>query len=182
MSTIYDLASEIALQLGESWKADEDVATFYARIIGPSGVKLSIRRDKTKVRVTGIYPGGLPYNYRHDGAYGTERPPYIGVSESRGAAIIAKEIRRRFLPRCLSLLAQCQEKQAADVAYEKKKTETKETLVAAFGGKTVFDHSIHFRAASCHGVIEVNSSIDVRLEDMSLDTALRLAEFLGVTE
>lgn len=178
MSTIHDLANEIALQLGNPWKADRDVATFYARIIGPSGAKLHIRRDKAKARVTGVYPGELPYGYRHDGAYGTEKPPYIGVSESRGAAIIAKEIRRRFLPKYLPLLTLCKEKRVADEVYEKKKAETKEALVAAFNGKIVFDHSIHFRVASCYGVAEVNSSINIKLENMSLDAALKLAEFL----
>lgn len=181
MNTIHDLAGKIALQLGNPWKVDEDIATFYARIVEPSGGKLRIQRvqqDKSRIRVTGVYPGELPYGYRHDGAYGTEKPPYITVSIDRGMTVIAKEIRRRFLPKYLPLLTLCKENQAAEEAHKKKKAETKEMLVTAFDGKIIFDHSIHFRVASCYGVIEVNSSIDVKLEDMSLDAALKLAEFL----
>jgi len=178
MNALHELAREIAQELGKPWEADEVDASFYTRIIHPDGAKLSVRFDKDKLRVTGVYPGGLPYTHRHDGAYGTEKPPYISVSKSRGAATIAKEINRRFLPKYLPLFEQCKKNQAEEQSYEQEKAAARESLAAAFGGKIIFDSSVHFRVPSCHGSAEVHGSIGVKLEDMSLDAALRLAEFL----
>lgn len=81
------LATEIAVALGESWTAHDDLT------LTNNHEQLILSVDHDRVCVSGCWPQETATAHMHRLDYGT-----ISVAVSRGATIIAKETRRRLLP------------------------------------------------------------------------------------
>lgn len=90
------LIDDVASALGDGWSheaTDENIRYGFTHLAGPNGARLSIGHDRYrsggKLEISGAYPDNQVYGL----------PTIkIGVGETRGAAVIAKEISRRVLP------------------------------------------------------------------------------------
>lgn len=95
------LAAQIARELGSGWSVDTP-NEWNVRLIGPNREHLPMHvpwNSKGQVRISGSYPIGITT------LYGVSLPG-IGVSASRGAKAIAKEITRRLLPEYAPVLVE----------------------------------------------------------------------------
>jgi len=101
--SLVEFAEQVANEMEEEWKVDTEKEYQYHRVVleGPRDGVISIVVDRgwensNRVRIFGGYPTyeGVTVLSSHDTKF-----PEIGVAISRGAAVIAREIQRRFLPK-----------------------------------------------------------------------------------
>lgn len=128
--TVEELATQVAAELGEGWAlADCDRRSSGIHIVNPEGVYLFLRdpdeyghgrsNEKGKVRISGSFTKSPGYQAGDGPHYGLHRhAPEIMVSTSRGAAVIAKEIRRRLLAEVEEGFAEARANIARRVANE----------------------------------------------------------------
>lgn len=120
MTTDFDiLARDVAdnlsmLDTARAWSVGERLHSSSVALVADDGHELILSGNGKGVRVSGRYPRRDHDNSSllHHGPNGDE-PPAIGVSISRGAQTIAKEIKRRLLPDYLNLWHQAQERYQA---------------------------------------------------------------------
>lgn len=164
----------------------------WAEIKGPEGQAFSLHFEgygnQGKLRVTGTFPR------TNDGEYigiprGTSDPE-IGVSLSRGAETIAKEITRRFLPEYLPILAMVQKtKQERDLIAAMVASNTA-ALAAAFEEplsknettrkETLKNGHLHVGSHRCfYGEARISTTtVNLTLGSIPLATAHKIAALL----
>jgi hypothetical protein len=142
-TTLTELAAAIAAELGDGWTL-EPQDRHYTYLAGPA-CRLHLRqptyppRDAARVEISGSYPHrpGAPYRSPRD--YGLvergQTEPSISVAASRGAATIAKEIRRRLLAEVERITAGILERHAQEAAHAAVTLTNAEQLAAALGGR-----------------------------------------------
>ncbi len=135
--------------------------------------------NQGKLKISGVYP------CTNDGGYigvPNDTPdPAIGVSLSRGAETIAKEIIRRFLPDYLPVLAMVQKiKQERDTRAAKLAANTK-ALVEAFEVTFPIERPDIHQNAMKHGHFHIGShrcfSGEVRVSETTADLKLSSIPF-----
>jgi hypothetical protein len=120
---------EIGLSLDWSKKDRLNIATW----AWPKYTKL----DRGEVRSETITPSSL-YDPK-------ESSPSISVAWNRGPEVIAKEIKRRFLPEYERIYARCAEKAASYQKHENESRQNWENICAAIGKDT--RHNRHYVSA-----------------------------------
>lgn len=178
----------IARAMGIGWQCEKNIHDV-PYLIGPDGAKLWFGFDaynkKDKLRISGTYPSNargemyqLPYGVAN---------PVIGVSIDRGGETIAKAIKTRLLPEYLPLLQKAIERNASHDAWKDKQAARTKELAAAFGvtdklkPEHVNDGKFYSYSSITHGYsIEgrVGGSIDLKIENISMETAKKIAEII----
>ena len=95
-----ELVEQTAKILGFTVVPDEDETYAGIHVDDPDGRTVFIHRewqDKKKLVVSGNYPGLWEDLQRAQRVTGIETVPRIGMTISRGAEVLAKEMKRRFL-------------------------------------------------------------------------------------
>lgn len=170
------LAQEVAPLLGEGWAYDttRDDYTWAAFIDGPNGARLMIAAPAytpapAKLEINALLPDGsrdvLRYNEngRHE----------IGVSESRGAQVIAREITRRLLPAYLEQLADVQTRITKQQHAAATRAEVVQSLALAFRGSVASNGHRPDEARFGHGSRDYYGSVTVRHDATKVDLEMR---------
>jgi hypothetical protein len=143
--SLTELAAAIAAELGEGWTHDPQ-DRHYSYLRGPNRVSLHLRRptyppkDAARLEISGSYPHRPGQPYRSPRDYGlVERngaEPSISVAGAKGAAAIAKEIRRRLpLAEVERITAGILARHAQDADHEQLTTRNAEQLARALDGR-----------------------------------------------
>lgn len=159
--TARQIAREVAPLLGEGWVFD-DRDSAGASIAGPDDAELFFYLgygSKGKVTISSSYPNGT---YQKVWKYDRFE---IGVSVSRGAAVIAKEIQRRLLPDYLPELARVRQAIADHDAAEARRDSVAEVLGKIVGSEARGGEIRLYHSGGYHGAINVGHGGDnVRIE------------------
>lgn len=136
LAELFTLAREVATALGDGWSPlpNEPGYGYWPQIAGPDGATVFLRREGAKVEVHADYPGNDAYDVKH---------LTIGVSVSRGAATIAREIQRRLLPEYLPELARVQAHIADRGRMRAARMALAEELAAPIGARVVNDDRLN---------------------------------------
>jgi hypothetical protein len=173
-------AALIAAAMGEGWSVDDDprFAEYPgAYLMGPDDVRIYLRFEphghKGKVAVHTAFPD----SYRR--VYTSDIPDLtIYVGKDRGPDVIAKEIKRRFLPDYLPALALIRERVAEHEAGERESARVC-ALLAAIPGWS--EHGETFYGP--HGMrIDVRWGGSINFERGSLPVELGLAVATLISE
>ena len=194
------LTRDIAFLLNEGEKTvkwtfkplDEPYPTQYIK--GPNESELAIRIEtygsrKGRIEVHGNFHIGRNREFidvREWNHSTSERCklPEISVSGTRGAAAIAKEIKRRFLPEYLPLLQKAIDKRDAANSYEDK-TRANLTVLAAVVNASVPTERERSTASFYHndkayGDIQVSGdSVSLKLSSLTMQQANRILAMLA---
>lgn len=198
------LTVEVAAHLGEGWSvkryppADEESYSRLPDIVHTDGRSFDLspctypHSDIGKVNVSANWPtpGGehnprvMPSDLRNP----EEQHPTIKVSISRGAATIAKEINRRFLPEYTRILGRIREKIQRDNEWEAGKDATFARLCTEVGLPDRMKHTHDLKthhypgpgADGGYGDIVVNSpdSVSIKFSSVPADVAIRALKVL----
>jgi hypothetical protein len=201
------LAAEIAKHLGESWKVDEpkkwsagsDTSSYepphwvYLQGEGYERLHLRYTDEGERISVSGWYPTSERGEVI-DRLYPTVGPsiaicdaePCAKIAVSRGAATIAKEINRRFLPKYREILALVVERKAYLDKYEAAQANSFERLATAFGTRRIteqerknhkFSLSHLISGLDMYGDASVsNVTAELHLRSVPIDLAVKIAE------
>jgi hypothetical protein len=193
------LTQEIVFFLNEGettvrWKfkpLDEPYPTQY--ISGPNEAELAIRIEtygsrKGRVEVHGNFHIGRNREFidvREWNHSTSERCklPEISVSGTRGAAAIAKEIKRRFLPEYLPLLQKAIEKRDAANAHEDKTRANLVTLAAIVNARVPEERdrttTSFYHNDKAYGDIQCcGDSVTLKLSSLTVEQAKRILTML----
>lgn len=195
---VKELAIAVALLLGLGWDvAKRDFSTtdrFY--LTGPGGEHIDLDiapATRDKLHISGTIPNRNPETKWGEGA-GVS----IQVAHSRGAVVIAKEIKRRFLPDYQKALAERIEQNRAKANHEAKRTAVARRVMEAFGETPTIEalkgdtHRInsyreegsHYPAGYGHVQVYADSSVNIKLDSVPVAMALEIAaifrKFKGV--
>jgi hypothetical protein len=187
---LVELTKAIAKELGNAWTfkpMDEPYPTQY--ITGPNEAELAIRIEtygsrKGRIEVHGNFHIGHNREFidvREWNHSTSERCklPEISVAGNRGAAAIAKEITRRFLPEYLPLLQKAIDKRDAANSYEDKCRKNL-TLLAGIVNADVPTERDRTTASFYHndkayGDIQVSGdSVTLKLSSLTMEQAKRI--------
>src|SRR4029077_333144 len=191
-TNLIQLTKDVAFFLNEgdttpAWTfkpMDEPYPTQY--ISGPNEAELSIRIEtygsrKGRVEVHGNFHIGRNREFIDVREWnGSERAklPEISVSGERGAQAIAKEIKRRFLPAYLPLLAKAIARRVEANTYEDKTRANLAMLAEIVGARLPEDHgrtTTYFTG----GDIQVSGdSITLKLSSLSVEQAKQILEMM----
>jgi len=191
-TNLIQLTKDVAFFLNEgettpAWTfkpMDEPYPTQY--ISGPNEAELSIRIEtygsrKGRVEVHGNFHIGRNREFIDVREWnGSERAklPEISVSGERGAQAIAKEIKRRFLPAYLPLLAKAIARRDEANTYEDKTRANLAMLAEIVGARLPEDHgrtTTYFTG----GDIQVSGdSITLKLSSLSIEQAKQILEMM----
>lgn len=169
----FTLAREIAPALGDGWTVDDDREPYdwAAFINGPNGATVRIGVDRYgspesgKVECYAFLPNGSRDVLRYD----ENGRHVINVSESRGAAVIAREIARRLLPAYLEQLADVNGRIARQNAAATLRAETIESLARDFKGSVASNGHKPNEARFGHGSRDYYGSVEIRHDSKSVD-------------
>jgi hypothetical protein len=198
--TVQDLAAEIAAALGTGWEVAEtdEPMTHGHHIYNAEGVCLFIHdqdlgyarsNEKGKIRIDGS-PHKIPGFTNEDGPHryhlSGDKRPEIMVSKSRGAATIAKEIRRRLLDDVVREHNETVERIAKRQANERSQQRTVEELAAMIPGAYVRGGTVSTRigSGSMYGDFTVRHDgerIEANIRGLSVEQAKRIATVLAET-
>lgn len=131
------LASDVAAALGDGWRSEYDPDSFgryRATLHGPDDAKILMWRDRYgndgKLTVSGSYPDNNAYDVKH---------VKIGIGETRGAAVIAREIQRRLLPDYLPELVRIKKDNARRTDNRAARLRLAEELAGPIKGRVIDD-------------------------------------------
>jgi hypothetical protein len=191
-SQLIQLTKDVAFFLNEgeqtpAWTfkpMEEPYPTQY--IIGPNEAELSIRIEtygsrKGRIEISGNFHIGRGREFIDVREWnGSERSklPEISVSGERGAQAIAKEIKRRFLPEYLPLLAKAIARRNEANSYEDKTRANLATL-AEIAGARVPEERGRTTTYFTGGDIQVcGDSITLKLSSLSVEQAKQILEMM----
>lgn len=98
------LVTAVAVELGSGWTVQQPYC-WLTQLLGPQAAALAIAVPPTsvgKIQILGCYPRGA-------GLLTNLQTVKIGVSASRGPAVVAREISRRVLPLYMPELVRAQQ-------------------------------------------------------------------------
>jgi hypothetical protein len=192
---LVQLTQDIAKELGTDWTfkpLDEPYPTQYLK--GPNEAELAIRIEtygsrKGRVEVHGNFHIGRNREFvdvREWNHSTSERCklPEISISGNRGAAAIAKEIKRRFLPEYLPLLQKAITKRDEHASYEDK-THANLVILAAIVNASVPTERDRTTASFYHndkayGDIQVSGdSATLKLSSLTMKQAERILTLIA---
>lgn len=160
------LASAVSAELGEGWSLDAD-QNWSAQVRGPASQMLSLSsgsyNDLTRVVIHGVFPRD------HRGEYPYMRPAdkaEISVASDRGAAVIAKEIRRRLLPTYEPALAALLARQADALSDYERRLTFGTHVIEAWGRGDQAEDGKGYDVWLRHGAVRLGSypsSVDLQL-------------------
>lgn len=178
-------------RLMPGWSVEKSDCSWSATLKGPDGEGLHIdtsyhRLGRDKIRINGVYPreGG-----NHFGQAVTSNLPEIGVSVSRPAADIVKEINRRLLPRYREVLAKAREAQERHHSFQNGIEALAEELAKLVGYKKPPERPSHRSAgyvdipsdsSQFYGSAQINSpeSVDIAIHSARPEVARRVLKAL----
>jgi hypothetical protein len=162
------------------------------RLIDGQGHVISLNlpsgADRGKVHISGHWPQNGQYGPFCSPSEVREDSPSINCSLSRGYESIARDIQKRFLPEYLRIFVKCQERIAADNAYEARKAANWQKLVdtGLILGKL---HCGEWRGGVAmnagYGDVRMSSadSVQLDLRSLPIETAIRILRALkGVSD
>lgn len=151
------LTANIAVSLGDGWSGVVDDYAWSATLSGPDGaaVWLSPGDDGAKLEIHGNYPDNDAYDVKH---------VRIGVSVSRGAATIAREITRRVLPEYLTELSRIQAHIADRAAMKAKRRAFADELAEPIGARVEETDRTNDTRVTVWNGIRVTINLDYRAE------------------
>lgn len=189
---IEQLTREVAIFLGPAWKFEaQDENSVWQRIQGPGEAKLWLQLveygcDKGRVTVSGSL------NIGKNGQYWTTyenhnrvHPPVISVAESRGAEVIAKEIKRRLLPEYLRILALAVSQRDSQIAYENKRRNTLVELAKIVHARVPDGDDVgstsFYRNDAAYGKIQAHgdNTVSLDLHNCTLEQAQHILKFIA---
>jgi hypothetical protein len=192
-TNLIQLTKDIAFFLNEGeqrpdWTfkpMDEPYPTQY--ITGPNEAELSIRIEtygarKGRVEVSGNFHIGRNRQFVDVREWnGSERTklPEISVASERGAQAIAKEIKRRFLPEYLPLLAKAIARRDESNTYEDKSRANLATLAAIVNARVPAERdrtsTSFYHNDRAYGDIQVSGdSVTLKLSSLSVEQAKQI--------
>jgi hypothetical protein len=191
-SQLIQLTKDVAFFLNEGETApvwtfkpmDEPYPTQY--ITGPNEAELAIRIEtygarKGRIEISGNFHIGRDRQFVDVREWnGSERSklPGISVSGERGAQAIAKEIKRRFLPEYLPLLAKAIARRNESNTYEDK-TRANLPMLAEIAGARVPEERGRTTTYFTGGDIQVSGdSITLKLSSLSVEQAKQILEMM----
>jgi hypothetical protein len=191
-TNLIQLTKDIAFFLNEGETApvwtfkpmDEPYPTQY--IAGPNEAELAIRIEtygakKGRIEVHGNFHSGRNREFIDVREWnGSERAklPEISVAGDRGAQAIAKEIKSRFLPKYLPLLAKAIARRDEANSYEDK-TRANLTTLAKIAGARVPEDRGRTTTYFTGGDIQVSGdSITLKLSSLSVEQAKQILEMM----
>jgi hypothetical protein len=178
---IHIFSQKVAFELGSDWTVDFDDEGYVKYIKSlTSNAKLYLGQrygtKSTHVTISGTLHVGRDGQYVevYEGTgSGWHRASAgeISVAIARGPAIIAKEIKRRFLPEYLRILALANAKVLADTAYETDVRLNLLRLAKAAGTTVAFDDTNRWdkREAFSLGIGEVYGTIHASQKTATLE-------------
>ena len=187
---LVQLTKDIAKELGDAWMfkpMDEPYPTQY--INGPNEAEIAIRIEtygsrKGRVEVHGNFHIGREREFidvREWNHATSERCklPEISISGNRGAAAIAKEITRRFLPEYLPLLQKAIDKRDAAISWEDKTRANLVTLAAVVNASIPTERdrttASFYHNDKAYGDIQCSGdSVSLKLSSLTTEQAKRI--------
>lgn len=182
-----NLAREIAPLLGDGWAYDatrEDF-TWAAFIDGPNGERLQLAAPMYDAPGKVTIHANLPDGSRDVLRYDENGRHEIGVSESRGAQVIAREITRRLLPSYLEQLADVQARISRKNHAAEVRADVVANLARAFRGSVASNpDELRFGHGSrdYYGSVTVRhdaTAVDLEMHGVSVDIARKIAALLA---
>ena len=177
------LAVDVARWLGPGWarELDDDYAGTHV-VSGPVRLYICSARTAGQVAISGSLP---------DTTLRVDRP-HINVSLARGAKAIAKEVRRRLLPRHLAALERVLAYDAEQAHDHGARQVTLAKIAAMFPGSHVREITSAYKASDADVVIEAKgggrgtvhasgdaAELTIELRGVPADVALRMLELLA---
>jgi hypothetical protein len=134
-----------------------------------SDAAISVRLQKNRLEITGIYPRGPRGKYHSASSWGAlpydAQDPRITVSATRSAATIASEISRRLLPVYLELFIRCLQKKRELEEYEAKKQSAIERYAEILGTEVRTDTArLYAHDGNIYGNVRCNSDTTAQIE------------------
>lgn len=188
-NTLTVTAIAVATELGEGWSMDAprtDEDNGYRNVSHTDGRSFSMfaslwGKHDGKVSVSGNWNFGdrelgitFPYG---------KTQPKISVALDRGAAVIAKEITRRFLPDYDKLFAEISETVRTHTAHRDKKTAIVGRLAAVAGvaPDRINNHkfSVYHDSDAPHVEVEVYGTVTLKIDTLSESLATEILQLVN---
>jgi hypothetical protein len=187
---LVQLTKDIAKELGDAWTfkpLDEPYPTQY--IQGLNGAELAVRIEtygsrKGRVEIHGNFHIGRNREFVdvREWSHSTSercKLPEISVAGNRGAASVAKEIKRRFLPEYLPLLQKAIEKRDAATSWEDKTRANLVTLAAIVNASVPTERdrttASFYHNDKAYGDIQVSGdSVTLKLSNLTMKQAKQI--------
>lgn len=181
IAALRTVAREVAEHLGPSWQLEEtDDDSDLVYILGPNDAAVRIKPDgyayntEGRLRIFGRYPHHPRMNLTHG-----ETLPEITVTAKKSPQAIAKDIRRRFLPKYLDLHAQAMERKQVYEHAEAVREDHLQQLAVILNTEPRRDKL--YMPGSIGGFAQVSDSNTVKFAIYSVpfETACKIAELLA---